>query len=573
MSYLVLARKYRPTDFDNVIGQSHITDILKSAIESDRLAHAYLFCGPRGIGKTSCARILAKALNCQEGPTVKPCNTCAVCADITKGNSFDVLEIDGASNRGIDEIRALRENVKFAPNYSRYKVYIVDEVHMLTTEAFNALLKTLEEPPPHVKFIFATTEPNKLPATIISRCQRFDFKRISVQTTLTLLTEISKKEKVNIAQEALFAIARASKGSLRDALSILDQISALNDRTIGAEDVFSMLGIVETDLLFRLVDALGQKDCIEALKILESITEKGKDIRQMGRDLIEHFRHLMVIKIGGKSLGKLIDYPISIKELLLKQCDLFTLKEILKSIDTFIQAQETARITESNRMSLEVAFAKLTYTGKERAVNNIKSPGAKQAPEQKSSYSPMDVLKNKKGEVRTFPDDDSSKPHKGPEEDMPAATQQARAGGPDTPGPDAAESNEEESIEKLAAVMEQDRMPLDIDRLRRSWDGITYAVSRKRMSVATYLQDGFPVELKKDTLVIGFNETQRFQKEALEDDKSLKLVEDVLKEKTGRVIVIKYQIIDQKIEKQEDEDVRDVLDAFEGQVTDRWHNE
>ncbi len=181
MSYLVLARKYRPQNFEELVGQDHITDLLRKSIESGRIAHAFLFCGPRGIGKTSCARILAKSLNCQNGPTLKPCGVCPACLEIANGNSFDVIEIDGASNRGIDEIRTLRENVKFAPSYGRYKIYIVDEVHMLTTEAFNALLKTLEEPPEHVKFIFATTEANKVPATILSRCQRFDFKRISLE--------------------------------------------------------------------------------------------------------------------------------------------------------------------------------------------------------------------------------------------------------------------------------------------------------------------------------------------------------------------------------------------------------
>src|SRR3989338_4165690 len=197
MSYLVLARKHRPGVFDEVIGQEHITELIKNAITAKRIAHAYLFCGPRGIGKTSCARILAKCLNCEKGPTLKPCGECAACKEIAKGTSFDVLEIDGASNRGIDEIRALRENVKFAPGYGRYKIYIVDEVHMLTTEAFNALLKTLEEPPEHVKFIFATTDINKVPETIISRCQRFDFKRVSIALTVQALEQIAQKEKID----------------------------------------------------------------------------------------------------------------------------------------------------------------------------------------------------------------------------------------------------------------------------------------------------------------------------------------------------------------------------------------
>ena len=342
MSYLVLARKYRPQTFDEVTGQGHITDLLKKAIQSSRIHHAYLFCGPRGIGKTSCARILAKSLNCAKGPTLKPCGECPACQEITRGSSFDVLEIDGASNRGIDEIRTLRENVKFAPSAGKYKIYIVDEVHMLTTEAFNALLKTLEEPPAHVKFIFATTAPQKVPATIISRCQRFDFKRISVETIVATMAAISKKEKFKIGQDALYAIAKAAQGSLRDALSILDQLSALSDEGIEAKDVFSMLGMVETQFLFDLTGALAQKDCPLALEILEKIIDQGKDIKQLNKDLIEHFRNLMVVKIGGKTLGKLIDYPAAIKDMCLTQSAQFTLKDILKAIDTLIETQDIA---------------------------------------------------------------------------------------------------------------------------------------------------------------------------------------------------------------------------------------
>ena len=334
MSYIVLARKYRPQTFEDLVGQEHISELLTKAIQNNRIAHAYLFCGPRGVGKTSCARILAKSLNCAKGPTLKPCGECPACREITTSTSFDVLEIDGASNRGIDEIRSLRENVKFAPSYGLYKIYIVDDVHMLTTEAFNALLKTLEEPPDHVKFIFATTAPNKVPATIISRCQRFDFKRIPLKTIVTELESISQSEKIKVETEALYAMAKAAQGGLRDALSILDQLSALSDRTVVADDVFTMLGVVETDFLFAIADALSQKNCVVALEALEKILQKGKDIRQLMKDLTEHFRNLMIVKIGGKTLGRMVDYPVSIKELLLTQSGNFSLKDILETIET-----------------------------------------------------------------------------------------------------------------------------------------------------------------------------------------------------------------------------------------------
>src|SRR5271170_7168862 len=371
MSYLVLARKYRPQSFEELVGQAHITDLLRKSIESGRIAHAFLFCGPRGIGKTSCARILAKSLNCQNGPTLTPCGECSACLEIANGNSFDVIEIDGASNRGIDEIRTLRENVKFAPSYGRYKIYIIDEVHMLTNDAFNALLKTLEEPPEHVKFIFATTEVHKVPATILSRCQRFDFKRIQVEIIMDNLKNICGKEDLKANEEALFAIAKASQGSMRDALSVLDQLSALNDKGIDSADVFSMLGMVEIEFLFDLADALIARNCVKSLDVFNQIIERGKDIKQLGKDLTEHFRHLMIVKVGGVSLNGLIDYPAGVKQRLALQAEKITIAGILKAIELFIEAQETAKVMETLRMPLEVAFAKLTYGGSTGIIQNV----------------------------------------------------------------------------------------------------------------------------------------------------------------------------------------------------------
>ena len=251
MSYIVFARKWRPQNFDEVIGQEHVTKTLKNAFNSGRIAHAYIFSGPRGIGKTSTARILAKALNCQKDISTNPCNKCSTCSEIAKGTNLDVLEIDGASNRGIDEVRQLRENIKFSPTSSRYKIYIIDEVHMLTIEAFNALLKTLEEPPAHVKFIFATTQPHKVPSTILSRCQRFDFRRIPIVQIVQKLKEISKAEHIKIDEKVLVAIAKACEGSLRDAESILDQLTSYGRDTISLKDVSSVLGLIEQDVLFE----------------------------------------------------------------------------------------------------------------------------------------------------------------------------------------------------------------------------------------------------------------------------------------------------------------------------------
>ena len=571
MSYLVLARKYRPHTFDEVVGQAHITDLIKQALTGDRLAHAFLFCGPRGIGKTSCARILAKSLNCAKGPTVKPCGECPACKEITAGSSFDVLEIDGASNRGIDEIRTLRENVKFAPSYGQYKIYIVDEVHMLTTEAFNALLKTLEEPPAHVKFIFATTDPNKVPSTIISRCQRYDFKRISLKDTVEALAVIGEKEKLQVDQQALYAIAKASQGSFRDALSILDQVSALSGRGITSEDVYSMLGLVEVDLLFDLADALAGKNCVEVLKVFDDIVEKGKDIKQLSKDLLEHFRNLMIIKIGGKSLGRLVDYPVPVKEKYLAQSQLFSLPEILDAIESFIRAQEMARITETLRTPLEIAFARLSCPGGE-----VPEDGA--GPRARTAVKPAAAVKTEKAKP-------SKKTPAKPADPLPAREAKNLSGprlesqkGEVLISPEADEDEDPVSVPE-AAVNENglDPIPLELENIRRSWDALTYGVSRKRMSLATFLQEGAPLEVKGNKLVIGFSQEYAFHKETLEHQENKQVVEDIFAEKLRTRVVIEYVMVDQLDASEhvvlDEPMIQTALDTFQGKVVSKWHHE
>ncbi len=297
MSYVVLARKWRPRQFDEVVGQEHVARTLSNAIEQDRVAHSFLFTGARGVGKTSTARILAKALNCVNGPTPTPCNECSSCTEITSGQSVDVFEIDGASNRGINEIRELRDSVRYAPSRSKYKVYIIDEVHMLTTEAFNALLKTLEEPPPHVKFIFATTEPQKIPVTILSRCQRYDFKRIGQQDIVKHLELLCKAEKIQAERSALQLIARQAAGGMRDALSLLDQIISFAGTTVTEKEVTEILGVANRQHLFELSDAIIRHDAERALVVLDEVNRYGYDLPQFSSELVGHFRDLMVTSV------------------------------------------------------------------------------------------------------------------------------------------------------------------------------------------------------------------------------------------------------------------------------------
>jgi DNA polymerase-3 subunit gamma/tau len=301
-SYLVIARKWRPQVFEELAGQGHVTRTLQNAIAANRLAHAFLFAGPRGVGKTSAARILAKAVNCQHGPTRKPCNQCESCKEIAEGIAIDVQEIDGASNTGVDNVRELRENVRYLPSKSRYKIYIIDEVHMLSTSAFNALLKTLEEPPAHVLFIFATTEPHKIPLTILSRCQRFDFKRIPLTMIFERLREITVAEGVKIDDDTLMLICREAEGSMRDAQSLLDQAISYGGEEVKREDVLTLLGIADRKILFDLSAAIFRKEVRGCLSLVDEVYNLGYDLGQFCRDFLNHFRNLLVVKLeGGQS--------------------------------------------------------------------------------------------------------------------------------------------------------------------------------------------------------------------------------------------------------------------------------
>ena len=355
--YQVLARKWRPQQFDEIVGQEHITTTLRNAIAQDRLAHAYLFVGPRGIGKTSSARIFAKALNCVKGPTTEPCGKCDNCIEIAEGRSLDVLEIDGASNRGIDEVRELRDTVRYAPARGKYKIYIIDEVHMLTKEAFNALLKTLEEPPAHVKFLFATTEPQKVLPTILSRCQRFDLRRIPANLIVQHLKKIARSEKVTIDDRALAAIARGAEGGLRDAESALDQLIAFCGDKIAESDVLGVFGCVAQDQLTQLTDAIVDGQTPVALRTLKELDELGKDLQRLLADLLEHFRNLLVLTLAGTETSAL-DLPDTQLDLLRAQAQRMDSDAVLRVIDALASAEGKLRYALSKRIVFEIALVK-----------------------------------------------------------------------------------------------------------------------------------------------------------------------------------------------------------------------
>lgn len=308
MAYLVLARKWRPQRFEDVVGQDHVTTTLRNAIVQGRIAHAFLFSGPRGVGKTTVARLLARALNCEKGPTAEPCGSCGSCTDIAGGNALDVVEIDGASNTGVDNIRDLNEAVRYRPASGRFKIYIIDEVHMLSTAAFNALLKTLEEPPEHVKFIFATTEVNRLPPTVVSRCQRYEFKRIPMPELLARLRQIVTDEKIETTDAALFDLAREADGSMRDAQSLLDQVIVFAGKTIGEAEVRGALGVADRSILHRTTEAILTRDAATCLRAVDELHRYGYEVGQFCRDLVRQLRHLTIAALFGDA-AMLTDLP------------------------------------------------------------------------------------------------------------------------------------------------------------------------------------------------------------------------------------------------------------------------
>ena len=356
MSYEVFARKYRPQIFDDLVGQIHVSRTLKNAVAQNRLAHAYLFVGPRGVGKTSTARILAKSLNCIKGPTVTPCGECDNCREIAAGNSLDVIEIDGASNNSVEDVRQLRENVRYAPAKGRYKIYLIDEVHMLSPAAFNALLKTLEEPPEHVKFIFATTEPQKVLATILSRCQRFDLHRIPANLIAQHLQFIAGKEKITLEPAAAHAIARGAEGGLRDAESMLDQLVAFCGNKISESDVLSVFGFTSEQTVIDLTGQILQGKTPDAIDLLHQQSESGKDMMRLMSDLIAYLRDLLVFKAKPDALKEDVDPDV--QESLAAHAELITMDRLLDLIDQFAAAEGRMKWAPNKKLHFEVAIIK-----------------------------------------------------------------------------------------------------------------------------------------------------------------------------------------------------------------------
>ncbi|MEK7467486.1 MAG: DNA polymerase III subunit gamma/tau [Planctomycetota bacterium] len=358
-SYTVIARRYRPSAFDEVVGQEHVATTLQNAIRDKRVGHAYIFTGSRGVGKTSMARIFARALNCEKGPTAEPCGVCEICRATIAGTDPDIIEIDAASHNSVDDIRALREGIRYAPLRARYKVYILDEAHRVTASAFDAFLKTLEEPPPHVKFIFATTEPGKLPETIHSRCQRFDFRRVTSGDVVKRLRQICDKEKVKAEDAALALVARAGRGSMRDAQSLLDQAIAFAGGSLTEKTVLDLVGVLPRETLLRIFDHVRARELGPVLKALDESVANGRDPGDFMDDLIEHARSLMLLRAAGKEAG-LVDESPDALERLATQAAAFSVDELAGAVSLLSDVRRRLRDASDPRIVAEVALVKLT---------------------------------------------------------------------------------------------------------------------------------------------------------------------------------------------------------------------
>ncbi len=506
MSYIVFARKWRPQTFEEVIGEEHITSTLKNAISGERVAHAYIFTGPRGIGKTSVARIFAKALNCEKAPTTTPCNECTSCNAISSGTSMDVIEIDGASNNSVDQIRELRENIKFSPSYGNYKIYIIDEVHMLSIGAFNALLKTLEEPPAHAKFIFATTNPEKVPPTILSRCQRFDFVRIPFNLIVEKLKKIITAEKLNISLDAVFTIARASDGSLRDAESVLDQLASFSSEEINGQDVVDLLGMIEEDKLAQIVDSIHRKDAKAALRAIDEMIYKGKDIAQFIIGLMNYVRNIMILAVSS-DLRPLLDFPDTYIDTLKEEAKRFKIEELLYIFYTLSATLNVVKKSEVARFILEAAFIKLLMRSEFISLADM-----------------AEKLSNLDSNIKTGPPthfndfDRAEEPRK----------------------PRAIESKEAPQIEPTENGAKKDETSLLADDIKRAWPSILQTIKGKKMSVGSYLSEGNIEGVEGSCILLSFAEKFNFHKEVLEHSTNKRFVESIISESFGRKIEMRF---------------------------------
>ncbi|MFQ5824098.1 MAG: DNA polymerase III subunit gamma/tau [bacterium] len=511
MSYMVLARKWRPMKFEDVVAQNHITTTLKNAIIHNRLAAAYLYSGPRGVGKTTTARIFAKAINCEEGPTPTPCNECSSCKEITASRSLDVFEIDGASNRGIDEVRNLRENIRYAPSKGKHKIYIIDEVHMLTTEAFNALLKTLEEPPRKVLFIFATTEPHKVPATILSRCQRYDFRRIPMSEIIQQLQHICNAESITIDEEALFLIAKKSEGSMRDGQSLLDQVVSFCGQKVKIEELSELLGIIDHELFFECSDCITNKDVSTGLQLVDKIFIQGCDMGEFLNGLVEHFRNLLVVKATQKLdlLEGLESFGSRYKE----ASNSFSEADLLRLIQLAAETSYQIRRSPNSKLILEMLIVKMIKMDKSMELGELLT---------KISHLKNTTNPKLGNSLNTTVNFSTTK-----NESEAASIKQIS--NVVTNNSEYQINNNKSSLEKKS--LSDAPVEASLENIKNHWLEIIEKVKNKKMHLGSFLNEGYPTSLEDGFLEISFGKKNGFHINTINQNR--RIIENIIFEQTG----------------------------------------
>lgn len=543
MSYVVLARKWRPMVFEDVVGQEHVTRTLMNALKNGRIAHAYIFAGPRGVGKTTTARLLAKAVNCEKQPAVNPCNQCASCKSITEGNSMDVIEIDGASNRGIDEIRNLRENIRFAPASSRYKIYIIDEVHMLTKEAFNALLKTLEEPPAHAIFIFATTEIHRVPLTILSRCQRFDFKRIPLEKIQAQLQKIVQAEGIQANPDALLLIARKADGSMRDAESILDQMISFSENELTMEQVRQSLGLIAEETYFEFMELMKKRDVAATLQYANKIFTSGHDPVDFLQGMQEHFRNLLLANAIQDE--KMLNVSGAFKQQYFHWGKQFTPQDLIHIIHLLAESENKIKYSSLPQLTLEMLLLKIVfkppYTDLEEILaliqklrkappGSVPAPSASAPPRTSNPPNPGSTpsrMRNPQPASRTNYSAEASGPF--------GQVQEKLSRLKETHTPSA-------SSDRTPTATSATRNTITLQMIQERWREITRTVKKEKIALGSFLEEGIPYQVENNLITIAYDKKTSFHLEHVSQNKKYLL--SVIRNLFNSEVQLKFVTID-----------------------------